>query len=137
MRRRLLMVGTIVVAGIIIFLLSVQQQQSTEASLEGKVLLNGQPFGGATIDFHTEEKLSTPTTGKQAHPGPIISRYSSRAHSDADGRYSITLRPNLLYQIAVRDPSRDKTPLPAADGKPLAVPVGSGKQHFDIQLATP
>lgn len=136
MRRRLIMVAVVVVAAALVYLLSARPTESTEGSLEGKVTLDGQPFGGAKIIIRGQGQ-GPPSTGPVRVLGPTITSYATHTSSDADGRYRVEkLSPGMLYTIRVSRTDPVKDPLLQADGKLPTVEIAGGKKHFDIELSS-
>ncbi len=135
-RRRLLMVGVVVVAGVMVYLLSARPTEGGQGSLEGKVTLDGQPYGAATIILRGQGR-GPPSTGQAKDRGPTITSFATHVNSDADGRYRVNgLTPGLVYTLRVSRTDAVKEPLRQADGKLPAVEVGSGTRHFDIDLSS-
>jgi hypothetical protein len=130
------MIATVVVAGLIIGLLSFPKSETADAQLEGKVTVDGRPFGGAKIDFGGEERSLAPATGQGKTRSTAISRYLSPGRTDADGRYSVKLRPGLVYTISVRRADTGKDPLPGADGRVPSTEVAPGHHRLDIPLVS-
>jgi hypothetical protein len=135
-RRRLLMVGVVLVAGAMVYLLSVRPKEEGPGSLRGKVTLDGQPYGGATIVLRGQGH-GPPETGRGKGAGPTITSFTTRTQSDADGRYRVDgLTPGLVYTLRVNRGDPLKEPLLQADGKLPSVEVGSGSHQFDIELSS-
>jgi hypothetical protein len=139
MRRRVIMVAIVVVAGALVYLLSKPETRSGETSLEGKVSLDGQPLGGVRIDFQAEDRSARFDGGAGKGKTSGISRVTYLSKTDADGRYRVlTLQPGMTYTALVHRPGKEKEkPLTQADGKLPAVDVRAGPQRFDIELASP
>jgi hypothetical protein len=139
LRRRLLMVAIVVVAGVLVYLLSKPESQSGEASLEGRVYLDGQPLGGVRIDFQAENRSARFAGGQGKSQATGISRMTYLSKTDADGRYHVAaMQPGLTYTGLVHRPGHEKEkPLTQADGTLPAVDVRAGVQRFDIQLVDP
>jgi hypothetical protein len=130
------MIATVVVAGLIVVLLSKGTTESGDAVVDGTVTLNGNPFGGATMDFSGEDRsvASTASQGMARRAG--ISRYFFRGRTDADGRYRVQLRPGLVYTIHIHRTDTGKDPLPGPDGRLPTADVGPGRHRLDIHLAS-
>ena len=136
MRRRLLMIATVGVAGLIVVLLSKGTTESGDAEVDGTVTLDGRPFGGATMDFRGEDRPVAPSTGQGKARSTGISRYLSPGHTDADGRYHIKLRPGPGYTISIRRTDIGKDPLPGPNGRLPTAEVGPGHHRLDIPLVS-
>jgi hypothetical protein len=129
------MVATVVVAGLIVYIMSLQNADSGEARLDGLVTLDGNPLGGARIDFRGEEQAIAPSTGQKSR-STGITRYINPARSDADGRYSVKLRPGINYTISVHRDDLGKQPLTATGGRLPSVTPTAGHHRLDIPLAS-
>jgi hypothetical protein len=130
------MVGIVLVAGARVYLLSARPKEGGPGSLRGKVTLDGQPYGGATIVLRGQGR-GPPETGRGKDAGPTITSFSTRARTDADGRYRVDgLTPGLVYTLRVNRDDPLKGPLRLADGKLPSVEVGSGSRQFDIELSS-
>jgi hypothetical protein len=120
----------VVVGAAAVYLISARQEPSAEATLEGKLVVDGHPLGGVRFELRAEEHAAA--TGRGA-----ISRVLYLTNTDADGRYRVTLRPGLVYTIAVRRPGDPKgEPLRQPDGKLPTVEAKPGVRHFDIRLVS-
>jgi hypothetical protein len=135
-KRRVLMVAIAVVTGIMLYVVSRQNGETGDGFLDGRATLDGEPFGGATIEFRAEERSLAPPAAGGKTRGEAISRYSYPARTDADGHYSVKLRPGMSYSILVRRSDKGKEPLQSAKGRVPSVEVQAGQRQFDIQLAS-
>jgi hypothetical protein len=132
------MVAIVAVAGALVYLLSKPEAQSGDASLEGRVFLDGQPLGGVRVDFQGENRTARFAGGQGKNQTSGISRVTYLSKTDADGRYRVaTIQPGLTYTAVVHRPGKEKEkPFTQADGKVPAFDVRAGAQRFDIQLAS-
>jgi hypothetical protein len=130
------MIATVVVAGLIIVLLSKGTTESRDALVSGTVTLDGNPFGGATMDFSGEDRSAAPATGRGTARSAGISRYLFPGRTDADGRYQVKLRPGLVYTIHIHRTDTGKGPLPGPDGRLPTAEVGPGNHRLDIHLVS-
>ncbi len=136
-RRRVLMMAIVVVTGLLVYFASERPKESGQATLQGTVYLDDQPFSAARLIFEREDRSDNLDGGSNKKHVAGISHSWTYSKTDADGRYKVDFQSGGIYTVAVRRPGQEKEkPFKQADGTLPSVDVGAGTKRFDIRLVS-